>query len=157
MLLVVYGFIDECTNKSCPLMTAGPVYQYYWSEGDGKQESLDAPSYVDKLFQWVSEKINDENMFVTDGKYPKEFLPTAKKILSRMFRVYVSVLLIYLFLTYSQRYAHIYYDHYVTVSKSEAKDYLNKCFKFFYYFIEEFDLVGKKELKPLMPLLEQLK
>lgn len=87
---MVYGFIDgECTPQTCPKMTAGPLFEYYWAS-DGKSESLDAPSYIDKLFSWIADLIDDESIFSTDGNYSKKFIPTVKKMLSRMFRVYVN-------------------------------------------------------------------
>jgi MOB kinase activator 1 len=34
--------------------------------------------------------------------------------------------------------------------------HLNTCFKHFYYFIDEFDLVEKKEMIPLQDLIDNL-
>ncbi|KAK6012260.1 hypothetical protein OSTOST_22595 [Ostertagia ostertagi] len=32
---MLYGtIIDQCTNENCPQMTAGPTYEYFWTEND---------------------------------------------------------------------------------------------------------------------------
>lgn len=86
--MVYYGFVGgDCTTESCPKMTAGPSYEYFWPTKDGKKECLDAPSYIEKLFAWVAESIDNEDIFSTEGEYSKKFMPTVKKILARMFRV----------------------------------------------------------------------
>jgi len=43
------------------------------------------------------------------------------------------------------------------VEKAGAKENLHKCFRHYYYFISEFDLVSEKEMLPLQPLIEGLK
>ena len=142
-LLVIYGFIsDECKADSCTTMSAGSNYQYLWAnEKDGKTEALSAPVYIEKLFDWVSQQLDDENIFSTASTYSKNFLPAVKKILSRMFRVY----------------AHIYYQHLGAMTEENARANLDKCFRIFYYFVDTFKLVSEKELLPLQPLIEQLK
>lgn len=141
-LLVIYGFIsEECKPETCTTMSAGSNYQYLWAnEKDGKTEALSAPVYVEKLFLWVSNQLDDENIFSTSSTYGKNFMPAVKKILSRMFRVY----------------AHIYYQHLGAMTEDNARANLDKCFRIFYYFIDTFKLVSEKEMLPLKPLIDQL-
>ena len=141
-LLVIYGFLqNECKAETCPTMSAGSNYQYLWAnEKDGKTEALSAPVYIEKLFAWVSTQMDDENVFSTSSTYSKNFLPTVKKILSRMFRVY----------------AHIYYQHMNVMQEDAARANLDKCFRIFYYFVDTFKLISEKELLPLQPLIDQL-
>jgi len=70
-------------------MAAGTRFQYLWADEGSKQPvELDAPAYIEKLFQWVAAQFDDESTFPTNGEYGKKFLPAVKKILSRLFRVY---------------------------------------------------------------------
>jgi len=63
-----------------------------------------------------------------------------KTILKRLFRVY----------------AHIYIEHFSQVMQLQEEAHLNTSFKHFIYFIQEFDLVEKKELAPLQDLIDKL-
>jgi len=90
---------------------------------------LAASDYIDKVVEWILEQLEDSTIFpehTTD--FGPNFLPVAKKILSRMFRVY----------------AHIYHCHWEKVKSLDADAHLNTCFKHFYYFTKEFDLVEAK-------------
>ncbi len=53
-------------------------------------------------------------------------------------------------------YAHIYYSHFHKIVSLGEEAHLNTCFKHFYYFITEFNLVDKKELLPLQELIDNL-
>ena len=57
----------------------------------------------------------------------------AKTILKRLFRVY----------------AHIYHQHFKEIVSLGEEAHLNTSFKHFVYFIQEFELIDKKELAPL--------
>jgi hypothetical protein len=48
---------------------------------------------MDRLFEWIQGQIFDEAVFPrdTDVDFPRNFKSTCKKILSRMFRVFVHV------------------------------------------------------------------
>jgi len=141
---ICYGIICEfCTATTCTQMTAGPVATYYWADRKKsiKKMSLPAPEYVDKVENWILEQLDDPTIFPTEGsEFGKDFLPTVKKILSRMFRVY----------------AHIYWDHWERVKTLNAEAHINSCFKHFYYFSIEFELIDKKDLMPMQSLLEKL-
>ena len=65
---------------------------------------------------------------------------TAKTILKRLFRVY----------------AHIYHQHFKEVVSLGEEAHLNTSFKHFIYFVQEFELIEKKELAPLQELIDRL-
>jgi len=143
---VLYGTISEfCTATSCPRMSAGDKYEYFWA-ATSKDAPIQcsAPDYVHHLMNWVEAQLDDPKIFPTtmDEAFPKDFEKTIQTIFKRLFRVY----------------AHIYYSHFSEIIKwsAKAEAFLNTAFKHFYYFITEFDLVDKKELSPLSELFERL-
>jgi MOB kinase activator 1 len=91
---------------------------------------------------WIQSQIDSDAIFPsTIGvMFPKNFILIAKNILKRLFRVY----------------AHIYYEHFHQVIKLQEEPHLNTSFKHFIYFVQEFDLVEKKELAPLQDLIDKL-
>jgi len=142
---LLYGSITEfCTPKSCPIMSAGPKYEYLWADGVKVKRPIkvSAPEYVDYLMTWVQEILDDENVFPSrvDVPFPRNFQQVVKNIFKRLFRVY----------------AHIYYSHFQKIVTLGEEAHLNTCFKHFYYFIEEFSLVDKKEMAPLQDLIDNL-
>eukprot|EP01113_Clastostelium_recurvatum_P011799 TRINITY_DN1604_c0_g2_i1.p1 TRINITY_DN1604_c0_g2~~TRINITY_DN1604_c0_g2_i1.p1 ORF type:complete len:223 (+),score=51.96 TRINITY_DN1604_c0_g2_i1:106-774(+) len=138
-----YGIVSEfCTEASCAQMTAGPKITYFWADPKKKEKpvSLPAPDYIEHLVIWISEQLDNPDIFPVDSPvFTKLFLPTAKKILSRMFRVY----------------AHIYHSHFEKVKSLGAEAHINTCFKHFYFFVSEFQLVEEKDLVPLQPLIDK--
>ncbi|KAG2466438.1 MOB3B kinase, partial [Polypterus senegalus] len=68
--------------------------------------------------------------------FPKNFIPICKKILCRLFRVFV----------------HVYIHHFDRMILMGAEAHVNTCYKHFYYFGTEFSLLDRKELEPLHPL-----
>uniref|UniRef100_A0A8C9PEU5 MOB kinase activator 3A n=1 Tax=Spermophilus dauricus TaxID=99837 RepID=A0A8C9PEU5_SPEDA len=93
---LIYGTIsDGCTEQSCPVMSGGPKYEYRWQDEHRfrKPTALSAPRYMDLLMDWVEVQINNEDVFPTNvgTPFPKSFLQAARKILSRLFRVFVHV------------------------------------------------------------------
>lgn len=64
----------------------------------------------------------------------------AKTILKRLFRVY----------------AHIYHEHFSHVVDLMEQAHLNTSFKHFIFFVQEFNLIDKRELAPLQELIETL-
>jgi len=139
-----YGIVSEfCSESTCPSMTAGPKVTYFWADSKKKEKpvSLPAPEYIEKLVIWISEQLDDPTIFPSESsEFGKNFLPTAKKILSRMFRVY----------------AHIYHNHWEKVKALGAEAHINTCFKHFYYFTHEFQLIDEKDLQPMQSLIEKL-
>ena len=109
---------------------------------------------------WVQDQLDDETLFPSKigVPFPNNFLNIAKTILKRLFRVY----------------AHVYHQHFKVwtdqfvgkfsynfgvlqeiVSLGEEA-HLNTSFKHFVYFIQEFELIDKKELAPLQELIDRL-
>jgi MOB kinase activator 1 len=86
-----YGVIQEfCTPRNCPSMSAGPGYvrdrsrprtacsadrvvdanflpslDYTWLDANKKPMRLPAPTYIEYVLQWISNRINDETLFPT--------------------------------------------------------------------------------------------
>ncbi|KAK3102127.1 hypothetical protein FSP39_009026 [Pinctada imbricata] len=138
---LLYGTICEfCTEETCPTMSGGPKYEYHWCDGQNykKPTALPAPKYITLLMEWVEAQINDENIFpVKVGvPFPKNYQQVTKKILTRLFRVFV----------------HVYIHHFDKLISIGAEAHVNTCYKHFYYFVTEYNLVDKKELEPLVRL-----
>jgi MOB kinase activator 1 len=142
---LLYGTITEfCTPSTCPVMCAGPNYEYLWADGQKvkKPIKVSAPEYVDLLMSWVETQLNDENIFPLQlgTPFPKNFDSIVKKIFRRLFRIY----------------AHIYHSHFQKIVGLGAEAHLNTCFKHFIYFVHEFRLVPAQELSPLSDLIQSL-
>lgn len=98
---MLYGTISEfCTPAECPVMNAGPKFEFYWEDGETykKPTPLSAPAYVEALMTWTQGILDDDKTFPQriGVKFPPGFMNTAKTILRRLFRVY----------------AHIYHSHF---------------------------------------------
>ncbi|ETO10153.1 Mob4B protein [Reticulomyxa filosa] len=142
---LLYGIITEfCTDENCPLMSAGPKYEYLWMDGVKfkKPIKVSAPKYIDYLMSWVETQINDPQIFPVeeDVKFPKDFRSVCKTILKRLFRVY----------------GHIYHSHIQKIVQLDCEAHLNTCFKHFIYFVKEFKLVDDRELAPLKDTIQAM-
>ncbi|KAH3758459.1 mob1/phocein family protein [Pelomyxa schiedti] len=141
---LIYGSIaDFCTKANCPIMSAGPNYEYLWADEQlRKPIQVSAPDYVDNLMAWVQHFLNDENVFPSSSEtpFPKNFMTIIKQIFKRLFRVY----------------AHMYYNHYRQIQVMGDEPHLNTCFQHFYYFVHEFSLVEPSDMAPLAIVIEQL-
>ena len=112
---------DYCTELSCPIMSGGPKFEYLWADGNRykKPTQLPAPQYISLLMDWSEAQINNETLFpvscgmlsvchvrlifpfsnlaharfltIPDVPFPKTFHSQCKKILTRLFRVFVHV------------------------------------------------------------------
>lgn len=63
---MLYGTITEfCTEQSCPVMSAGPKYEYHWADGQTVKKPIkcSAPKYIDYLMTWVQDQLDDETLF----------------------------------------------------------------------------------------------
>lgn len=139
---LLYGCLTEfCTSKTCPTMSAGPVYEYLWADGNktSKPLKVSASKYIDYLMTWVENQIHNEKLFPNevDTKFPTNFKKIVRVIFKRLFRVY----------------AHIYHSHFRDLMFLEAEPHLNTSFKHFIFFVDEFDLIDDKELQPLSQLI----
>lgn len=66
---LIYGTIsDGCTERSCPIMSGGPKYEYRWQDEHRfrKPTALSAPQYMDLLMDWIEVQINNEDVFPTN-------------------------------------------------------------------------------------------
>lgn len=146
---LLYGCITEyCLEDRkdprgrCDVMSAGK-WEYHWKEGSGKKVvKVTAQKYVTNLMDWITKLINDEETFPgPDGEFPKDFQNTVKKIFTRLFRVY----------------AHLYYSHFEEIKQLGLEKHLNTAFRHFMLVSEEFQLIDKKDLKPLEKTIEKLR
>ncbi|CAJ0963303.1 unnamed protein product, partial [Mesorhabditis belari] len=142
---LMYGTIaDACTTSSCPTMSGGMKYEYLWQDGQGykKPTRLPAPQYMSLLMDWIETRINDEHIFPSsmDVPFPQDFRQICKKILTRLFRVFV----------------HVYIHHFDRVSEIGAEAHANTLYKHFYFFVTEYNLVSNKELDALRDMTEKL-
>ena len=143
---LLYGMLVEfCTKETCPIMSAGPKYEYLWADGSNAKTPLkvSASEYIEYLMTWVENQLNNETIFpsVIGVPFPKNFLNIIKVIFKRLFRVY----------------AHIYYSHFPQIVMLGCQYHLNTCFKHFIFFIDKFNLVEPKELAPLAELIQKFK
>ena len=63
---MLYGTITEfCTEDKCPVMSAGPKYEYHWADGTNIKKPIkcSAPKYIDYLMTWVQDQLDDETLF----------------------------------------------------------------------------------------------
>lgn len=93
---LIYGTVSEyCNETTCSTMSGGPRYEYLWADGDTfkKPTQLPAPKYIELLMDWTESQINNEALFPvsTDVPFPKTFSSLCRKILTRLFRVFVHV------------------------------------------------------------------
>ncbi|GCC27093.1 MOB kinase activator 3B-like [Chiloscyllium punctatum] len=142
---LIYGTICEyCTERSCPVMSGGLKYEYRWQDEHKykKPTKVTAPQYMNLLMDWIEALINNEENFPTrvGVPFPKNFMQLCKKILTRLFRVFV----------------HVYIHHFDRITAMGAEAHVNTCYKHFYYFVTEFDLTDERELEPLKVMTEKI-
>lgn len=138
---LIYGTIsDYCTEQTCPIMSGGPKFEYLWADGSKykKPTRLPAPQYISFLMDWAEAQINNETLFPIscDVPFPKTFNSQCRKILTRLFRVFV----------------HVYIHHFDRLVAIGAEAHVNTCYKHFYYFVCHFELVSERELEPLQEM-----
>jgi hypothetical protein len=125
-------------------MSGGSRYEYFWADGNKykKPTQLPAKQYVELLMDWIESQINDEHLFpvTTDVPFPRSFQTLSKKILTRLFRVFV----------------HVYIHHFDRIVSIGGEPHINACYKHFYYFVQEFDLIPQKELEPLVEMTNRI-
>jgi len=142
---MMYGtVVDKCTPETCEIMNAGPKVEYYWADGNivKKPVRLCAQEYCARLFAWIQEQVEDETLFPSkiSEPFPKDFHKIATRIFKRLFRVY----------------AHVYHSHHNVIVTQGQEEHLNSSFIHFVLFVTTFELIDKKELQPLQPLIDKL-
>jgi MOB kinase activator 1 len=126
------------------VMSAGPKYEYHWADGQSIKKPIkcSAPRYVDYLMNWIQSQVDNETIFPSNigVPFPKNFLTISKTILKRLFRVY----------------AHVYCEHFSQIILLKEEPHLNTSFKHFISFVQEFNLIEKKEFAPLQEFIDRL-
>ncbi|KAG8935143.1 Mitotic exit network component [Tulasnella sp. 418] len=138
---MLYGCVTEfCSQQECPIMSAGPRYEYLWEDGVTykRPTKLAAPVYIDNLMNWVQNLLDDESTFPSKigVPFPRNFQATVKTIFRRLFRIY----------------AHLYSNHFDQICALGIEAHLNTSYRHFFLFVTEFNLVDTKELVPLEEL-----
>lgn len=136
-----YGVIAEyVTPEAYPTMNAGPHTDYLWLDANNRQVSLPASQYIDLALTWINNKVTDKNLFPTkDGlPFPQAFLRDVQRIMVQMFRIF----------------AHIYHHHYDKIVHLSLEAHWNSFFAHFISFSKEFKIIDRKEMIPLIPLIE---
>ena len=117
LTMLIGTLADYCTEESCPVMSAGPKYEYHWADGKHVQKPIkcSAPKYIDYLMTWIQDQIDDETLFPSKigAPFPRNFISIAKLILKRLFRIY----------------AHVYHQHFKEVRARSARKYLTAVFR----------------------------
>lgn len=142
---LLYGVLmDTCTPVCCPIMSAGPKYEYKWADGVRIKKPIrcSAPKYIDYMMTWVQTTLDDEKVFpVRVGEpFPTNIMDVIRSMFKRLFRVY----------------AHMYIAHFQVLQEMGAEPHLNTCFRHFMLFVTEFDLIDPQELAPLQDLIAKL-
>ncbi|ODQ79604.1 hypothetical protein BABINDRAFT_63325 [Babjeviella inositovora NRRL Y-12698] len=138
-----YGIVAEyVTPAAYPTMSAGPGCDYYWQDGSGQAVMLPAGQYIELVLLWVSNKLNDQTLFPTKngGAFPPYFGKDVKNMCRQMFRVF----------------AHMYHNHFEKFVHLLLEAHWNSFFAHFISFVREFGLMDKREMEPLLPLIESL-
>lgn len=130
-----------CTPQTCPKMTAGPKFQWVWTDETGVCE-VTAPQYTDAILTWLQIQLDDDELFPNKlgPSFPADFHDQVKLMMYKMFILY----------------AHIYHHHFSDMQSMDAEAHLNTAFKYFIYFSREFSLIADEELEPMKELIRAI-
>lgn len=53
-------------------------------------------------------------------------------------------------------FVHVYIHHFDRITQMGSEAHVNTCYKHFYYFVKEFNLIDTKELEPLVSVWAQV-
>lgn len=137
-----YGVIAEyVTPEAYPTMNAGPHTDYLWLDANNRQVSLPAGQYIDLALTWINNKVTDKNLFPTQNNvsFPQAFLRDVQRVMIQMFRIF----------------AHIYHHHFDKIVHLSLEAHWNSFFAHFISFSKEFNIIDRKEMTPLLPLIEK--
>lgn len=126
---------------------------YLWTNRDGKQVTLPAPTYIDYVVTSIQQLIDDENVFphnassyplvpptvfrpdaldsLTDHTFHPTFPSTVKTIYRQLLRVY----------------AHLYHAHFDVILHLRAEPHFNSMFAHFLAFGREYQLLEVRDIK----------
>ncbi|KAJ1797579.1 Mitotic exit network component [Coemansia sp. RSA 2559] len=135
----------HCTDETCPKMSAGEGYVYFWRDGVTYKEPTPVPAnkYVRLLMKWIDSQLDDTRLFPVDlgQPFPANFRPDiAAQILKRMLRVY----------------AHLYWHHYPQICQVGLATMLNTSFTHFTLFVTKYKLVSDTELQAVKDVIKIL-
>lgn len=142
-LNLFYGVIAEfVTPQTCPTMNAGPGIDYLWVDANKKAVRLPANTYIDYVLTWISNKFDDPTLFPTKQNvpFPPHFMGVLKNIYRQMFRIF----------------AHIYHNHFDKFVHLSMEAHWNSFFAHFISFGKDFDLLERREMEPLAPLISSM-
>ncbi|CAK9006719.1 MOB kinase activator-like 1A (Mob1 homolog 1A) (Mps one binder kinase activator-like 1A), partial [Durusdinium trenchii] len=128
---------EDATRFDKPGEGFPPNFEYRWADGVKHTSPLRCSSqeYVSFVLDWIEEQIRDESVFIVaeDDEFPDEFDDIARKILTRIFRIY----------------AIMYHSHFAVIEEHNAAHHLNTAFKHFVFFSYEHGMVEDKEYQAL--------
>ena len=99
---------------------------------------------VDYVMTWVEDQIDNEEIFPVQESqpFPDDFEEYIRDIFKKMFRIF----------------AIIFHNHFEHIEGKGAAAHLNTCFKHFYFFTLEFNLIrDEKELDALEGPVNRMK
>ena len=137
----IYGIIAEYViPEAYPTMNAGPHTDYLWLDANNRQVSLPAGQYIDLALTWINNKISDKRIFPTQHNvsFPSTFLRDVQRVMIQMFRIF----------------AHIYHHHFDKIVHLSFEAHWNSLFAHFISFSKEFNIIDRKDMAPLLPLIE---
>jgi len=145
---LIYGTLsDQCNRNTCTSMThTNGTKRWDWRWQDGgefkKPTRLAAPEYIQQLMNWVEFELNDPVLFPPSklDPWPKNFNQRLKRIFPRLHRVFV----------------HVYYSHFRRVQEIAGEAQVNYCYKHFWFFVNQHNLVDLTELEPLQELAARI-
>eukprot|EP01136_Pigoraptor_vietnamica_P039730 Opistho-1_new@10836 len=141
---LLYAAISpHCTDATCPVMSAGPNFEYYLREDKGAGGGafqVSAPVYTEQLMAWVASQLIDTAVMPPAGDtrpFPDRFVPVVQSIFRRLFCVY----------------AHIHCAHLSHLEAIGLSDAFGVRCRHFLYFVFEFDLIQRRQLAPMWSLV----
>ncbi|KAF8536485.1 Mob1/phocein [Trichophaea hybrida] len=180
MLNRFYGVIQEfCTPRNCPSMSAGPGLDYTWLDANKKPMRLPAPTYIEYVLQWISNRINDETLFPTKASgtttattaTPSAMLPGNTGRVGvvgaiggastetwvgkeggfpQVFEQTCKGIYKQMFRVF----AHIYHTHFDKILHMSLEAHFNSLFVHFIHFSRTFNMLDQRDVEPLRALIE---
>jgi MOB kinase activator 1 len=126
----------------CLATIPGRSIQYLWEECDDSKHDLPAPHYIQRLLKWVNGLMENDAVFpsVPGQLFPDNFEAIVMTIMRRLFRIY----------------AHCYYHHLDALTRLGNQAVLNTSFKHFLFVADEFHLIDRDQLDPLIDLVDEI-
>ncbi|EAY06083.1 Mob1/phocein family protein [Trichomonas vaginalis G3] len=141
---ILNPLLDFCKEETCPEMSAGPGFKYLYQKINTKDKpiTLCAREYICRVMEETEEIIENESIFPpdTDVPFPKNFIEIVSKVFRRLFRIY----------------AHLYHHHLDDIQKCQIQEQVNRSFRYFIFFAQEFELIPQEQLAPLESIIQQL-